>query len=275
VDTHGIEVAVPARWPDNRQTCGTPETNTVLWLEDGVLQCLALRQRRGLSVVEFGGVLARPPGWYRRHTTPVTIDGAKAHRWSVGMVRGSHEVQLVFPRRGIAVTVMSPTPALLRRILVSVRVVRVNEDGCPTRPAPAYRLGTRPSASRRFVPERPVGVVGCSYHGRWLDQSGSLGRRAAARLARALDAAPYGFSRAPRGSFLSSICLPSWRASVIVARFEYAGRRPVSVTAHVEGCTGLGASNRRWAVRIAPRWVFRLVRDARYAGDFVDPRTAR
>ena len=81
VDTHGIEVAVPARWRLNRQRCGTPQANTVLWLEDGVLQCLA-RGPSGLSVVEFASIVRKPHGWYRRHTTLLTIDGARARRWS-------------------------------------------------------------------------------------------------------------------------------------------------------------------------------------------------
>jgi hypothetical protein len=272
VDTHGIELAVPARWRLNRQRCGTPQANTVLWLEDGVLQCLA-GGPSGLSVVEFGSILRRPHGWYRRHTTPVTIDGARARRWSAGRVKGSHQVQLMFPRRGITVTVLSPRRSLLRGILASVRTVRVNEIGCPTRPAPAYGLGSRRSGP--FVPKGAVRMIGCSYHGRWLDRSKRVGRRAAARLSHALNDAEYGFSRAPRGSILPSICGSTWRESLIVARFEYPARPPVSVTAHIEGCFRLGASNGRWAVRMAPRWVFQLVRDAGFAGSFVDPRTVR
>jgi hypothetical protein len=60
-------------------------------------------------------------------------------------------------------------------------------------------------------------------------------------------------------------------------RFDYpdAHSHQVVVTAHVEGCSRLGASNGRWAVRIAPKWVFRLVTDAHHFGDFVDPRLAR
>lgn len=274
VDTHGIELAVPAGWRLGRGKCGTPTGDTVLWNEDGVLDCL-IRQPPGLSVVEFGGIVRRPRGWYRRHTTTLTIGGALARRWSAGTVDGSHEVQLVFPRRGVSVTVLSPHRSVLRRILASVRTIRVNAYGCSTRPRPAYRLGSRPSASQPFVPEGAERMVGCSYKGRWLDLSNRLGPRAAARLVRALDAARYGFSRAPRDSYLPSICGPSWRSSFVVARFEYATRPPVSVTAHLDGCTRLGASNGRWAVRMAPRWVFQFARESGYAGGFVDPRTAR
>lgn len=274
VDTHGIEVAVPATWRLGRGRCGTPTGNTVLWIEDGINLCL-VPQPRGLSVVEFGSILQRPHGWYRDHTTQVTIDGALARRWDAGTVDGSHEVQLVFPHRGISVTVLSPHRSLLHRILASVRTIRVNKYGCSTRPHPTYRPGSRPSASRQFVPMGAVRMVGCSYKGHWLDLSSRIGPRAAAKLARALDVAPYGFSHAPRGSILPSICGSSWRGSMVVARFEYAARPPVSVTVHLEGCSRLGASNGRWAVRMQPRWVFQLVREAGYAGGFVDPRTAR
>ncbi len=275
VGTHGIEVAVPRSWPDNRGTCGTPQANTVLWNEDGILDCLVI-QPLGLSAVEFGGVVPRPTSWYRRHTTLVTIDGVRARRWFAGTVRGSREVQLVFPRRDIAVTVLSPHRSLLRRIVASIRLVRVDKNGCPTRPAGDYRLGSRPSTPPPFVPKGAVHVVACSYQGHWLDRSNMLGPRAAERLARALDAAPGGLSRAPRSSYLPSVCAATWRGSVIVARFKYRGSRPpVTVTAHIDGCSRLGASNGRWAVRITPRWVMRLVDDARYSGDFPDPRSVR
>jgi hypothetical protein len=268
VGTHGIEVAVPAAWRLDRGICGTPKANTVLWNEDGVLTCLT-NQPRGLSVVEFGGVERG-----RHGGTPVTVDGAAALRRTARTVAGSREVQLVFPRRGITVSVLTPHRSLLRRILASVRVVRVDENGCPTRPAPVYRLGSRLLGP--FVPRGAVRMIGCSYHGKWLDRSNRIGRGAAARLARALDAAPWGFSRAPRHSILPSICRPTWRDSLIVARFEYAGGRPpVSVAAHIDGCSRLGASNGRWAVRMRPGWVFRIVRDGRYSGGFIDPRTAR
>ncbi|HZT94700.1 MAG TPA: hypothetical protein VE985_09505 [Gaiellaceae bacterium] len=271
VGTHGIEVAVPARWRLGRGMCGTPKANTVLWNEDGTLQCL-IRQPPGLSVVEFGSILRKPCGWYRHHAKLVRIDGgARARRWVVGTVDGSHAVQLVFAARGISITVLSPHRPLLRRILASVRTVRVDPNGCPTHPSQDYRRGQRPSGSPPFVPKGAVGMVGCSYKGRWLDMSNRIGGRAAERLARAFAAAPSGFSHARPGAVLPSSCLPSWRASLIVARFEYSGgRRPATVTAHLSGCTRLGASNGRWAVRLRPAWVMRLVSDARYAGDFIE-----
>lgn len=272
VDTHGVEVAVPASWRLGRGLCGTPKENTVLWNEDGMTLCLT-GQPQGLSVVEFWGVMRRPHqrAWYRRHTTPVVIDGVSALRWDAGMVRGSREVQLIFPRRNITVSVLSPDLSLLRRILASMRVVRVDRAGCPTRPAGVYARGSRQSASKPFVPAGARRVVGCSYQGRWLDHSNLVGPGAARHLARALDAAPFGFSRAPRHTILPSICGSTWRGSSITARFEYTARRPVTVTAHLEGCDRLGASNGRWGVRIRPWWVGLLTKDAAYFGAMVDP----
>jgi hypothetical protein len=273
VDTHGIEVAVPAAWRLGRGICGTPQENTVLWNEDAINLCLT-GQPKGLSVVEFWGAFRRPHGWYARHTTPVAIDGASARRWNGGTVRGSHEVELIFPRRRIAVAVLSPDRSLLRRILASVRVVRVDLNGCPTRPNVVYTHGSRRSASKPFVPAGARRLVGCSYQGRWLDHSNLVGPRAARHLARALDAAPFGLSRAP-GHILPSACGSTWRGSSIVARFEYVGRRAVSVTAHLIGCTRLGASNGRWGVKPRPWWVGLLTTAARYSGALIDPHTLR
>jgi hypothetical protein len=115
-----------------------------------------------------------------------------------------------------------------------------------------------------------VRVVGCSYKGLWLDQSHRVGARAAAGLARAFAAAPFGFSHAPHDSILASDCRPTWQQSLIVARFEYAGGRPpVSVAAHLDGCSRVGASNGRWGIRPRPAWVNRLIRDVHYAGDYI------
>jgi hypothetical protein len=272
VDTLGIEVAVPAAWRLGRGMCGTPKENTVLWNEDAITACLT-PQPQGLSVVEFWSVLRRPHirAWYRRNTTPVVIDGAAARRWDAGLVSGSHEVELIFPRRNITVAVLSPDRSLLRRILTSIHVLRMDRNGCPTRPAAVYRKGSQPSNSLPFVPTGATRMVGCSYQGRWLDHSNIVGPGASLRLARAFNAAPYGFSLAPSGTFLPSTCSPTWRGSFIVGRFEYVTHRPVSVTAHLEGCTRLGASNGRWGVRLRPRWVELLTRDARYFGAMVDP----
>lgn len=269
VDTHGIEVAVPAAWRLGDGMCGTPRANTVLWNTDAIPACL-INQPRGLSVVEFSGSLRRLHG-YRRDTTAVTIDGVQARRWNVGTVLGSHEVRLDFARRNLSVTVLSPDRSLLRRILASVRPIRVDLNGCPTHPAGVYARGSRQSASKPFVPVRPRRLVGCSYEGRWLDHSNRVGPGAAHRLARALDAAPFGFSHAPRHTILPSICGSTWRGSSMTARFEYVARRPVTVTAHLEGCARLGASNGRWGIRIRPWWVGLLVHDASYFGAMVDP----
>jgi hypothetical protein len=269
VDTHGIEVAVPASWPLGDGVCGTPKANTVLWNTDAIPACLT-NQPRGLSVVEFSGSLRRLHG-YRRDTTPVTIDGVRARRWEAGTVMGSEEVRLDFAHRNLSVTVLSPDRSLLGRILASVRPIRVDLDGCPTHPGGVFTHGSRQGASKPFVPAEARRVVGCSYEGRWLDHSNLVGPRAARHLARAFEAAPFGFSHAPRRTILPSICGSTWRGSSITARFEYAGRRPVTITAHLEGCGRLGASNGRWGIRLRPWWVGLLTRDARYFGAMVDP----
>ena len=268
VDTHGIEVADPARWKLNSGHCGTPQANTVLWNNGIILDCLT-SQPRGLSVVEFGGVLNRPTGWYRRHATRVFIDGAEAFRVNAGFVAGSREVQLIFHHRGITVSVMSPNRALRRQILASVRSVKVNTDGCPTRPQPSYRTGSRPRSGRRFPPSR-------SHRGRWLLLRSGMARpvnragsKAAQRVAKVLNHAAWGSSRAPGGSIASSECVPSWH-SFSIAYFEYAHRKPVAVTAHLDGCRHLGASNGKWGVRMSYAWVPTFWDNVAYYGSVAD-----
>lgn len=267
VGTHGIEVAVPASWPLNNGQCGTPQSNTVMWNEGAVLACL-VSQPPGLSVVEFGGPILRREG---RRTT---IGGLAVRELSVRAAGMSHEVQITVLRRGITVTVLSPEPTLLHQIVASLHAVRVDANGCAARtPLDGYRRGSKPAAGTPFVPAGAVRVVACSYGGLWIDRSSRLGRTGAARLARGLNAAPFGFSRPPAADYLQSICPSTWRGSRIVARFEYAHRPPVVVTAHIDGCSRLGASNGRWAVRMRGSWVYPLVTDSRYGGSFPDLRS--
>ena len=247
-DTHGIEVAVPAAWKLARGWCGTPQANTVLWNEDGTrcaCPAAARPERRRVQRLSSGS----PRGWYRRHTTPVTIDGVHARRWISGRSREPRSAARPLPHRGITVTVLSPGRSLLADPRLRAdrqrgrgRLPDPPHSALPTRPRPARVGAVRAGRSRR--PHRLL------LPGRWLDQSNRIGRGAAARLTRALDAAPFGFSRAPRGSILTSICGSTWRGSLIVARSEYVARPPVSVTAHLEGCSRLGASNGRSAVRM-------------------------
>jgi len=263
VDTHGIEVAVPAQWQLGRGLCGTPKANTVLWNIDGIATC-ATSEPSGLSVVVFGGFLGRSAGWLQRHAKHVTIDGAEALQY-----RRGNEVELYFPHRGMSVTVQSPHRALLRQILASVRIVKVNTDGCPTRPHPSYRIGSSPRAGQRFIPAGAAGLIGCYYEAGWLDRSNRVGSSAARRVAKVLNHASWGSSPAPRGSIASSECAPSWH-TFSIAYFEYAHRPPVAVTAHLDGCTHLGASNGNWGVRMSHAWVPTFWNNVAYYGSVAD-----
>lgn len=112
-------------------------------------------------------------------------------------------------------------------------------------------------------------MVACSYQGHWLDQSNRVGAAKADRLAHGFGKAPHGFSRGRRGSILASDCGATWADSLVIAHFEYAdGHPPVAVSAHLDGCSRLGASNGRSAVRLRPGWVGSLIRDAHYAGAY-------
>jgi hypothetical protein len=263
VDTHGIELAVPAAWKLNKGQCGTPMANTVLWNEDGQTACAA-RTPPGVSAVMFGGVIEPT-----KHATPETLGGVRVLRLPAFRGLAGRYVQLDLPRRGISVTVFSAHRALVRQILASMRTVRMNKDGCPTRPDPSFRLGSRPGSGQRFVPVGAIGLVGCSYDGRWLDVSSRVGSRAARQVAGVLSKAPYGFSRAPRGTIARSECASSW-GTFSVAYFKYAHRPPVAVTAHLDGCAHLGASNGKWGVQMSYAWVPTFIDNVAWDGAVAD-----
>jgi hypothetical protein len=262
VGTHGIELAVPAAWKLNKGLCGTPTANTVLWNEDGITTCLIVRPRR-VSAVLFGGGVIAPT----KHATRETIGGVRVVRLSESSGR---DVVLDLPGRGISVTVLGPQRALVRQIVASLHAFRTDKNGCPSRtPSGGYRLGSRPRPSQRFIPSGATRLVGCYYQGRWLDVSSRVGSRSARRVARLMDNAPYGFSRAPRNTIAQSECAPSW-GSFSVAHFEYANRPPVAVTVHPDGCTRLGASNGKWGVQMSHSWVPTWWRNVAYDGSIAD-----
>ena len=114
-----------------------------------------------------------------------------------------------------------------------------------------------------------TGLVGCYYEAGWLDRSNRVGSSAAQRVAKVLNHASWGSSPAPRGSIASSECAPSWN-SFSIAYIKYAHKQPVAVTAHLDGCTHLGASNGKWGVRMSYAWVPTFWNNVAYYGSVAD-----
>ena len=176
-------------------------------------------------------------------------------------------MQLSLQTAGITVAVLSPSRTLLKQILASVRIVSVDQHGCPTHPTPLFRRGSRRRACgavRAGGSRRPHRVLVPGPLARPVEPPG---RPAAARLTRTLDEAPFGFSHPPHHTILKSTCGPTWRGSLIVVHLRYAGARPSRpVAAHLIGCSHLGASNGRSGVMLRRPWVNQITRDARYFG---------
>ncbi len=185
---------MPEPGSSHRGWCGTPQANTVLWNEDGTQLCLP-SQPLGLSVVEFNGYLREPPGWYRRHTTPVTIDGVHARRWNSGTVqREPRSAAHLLQTAASPSTVLSPEPGAAQQILASVRIVSVDQHGCPTHPTPLFRRGSRRRASSRSCRGEPSASSGARTRAAGSTSRTAWGARPQSASPARSTQAPFGFS---------------------------------------------------------------------------------
>jgi hypothetical protein len=238
VSVHGLEVTVPASWKLEDTQCGMPVASTVVVLDGGLVpDCFVQVKNRGrLTVVQIGGY------GYQRTTVralplhPSSIDGTHA---LIGAVTSSYDPPgtLVYvPKVDAVVEVTGPDPALRRQILDSVRVVRTDSVGCPTRVAAVHAAGSPlTSGAGRLVPGTPVAATVCNYRQDWVDTSRALGPAETARLARVLDALPH------RAVTVSQRCVLPYNGSVV--HFAYREAPGVDVTVQPGDCPSFAASN--------------------------------
>jgi hypothetical protein len=264
---HRLAVTVPASWPLNDISGeNLPQSDTVI-LPIGVAGC-ACGGAPDVTSVRFGATTDRPPKLTAPHQRGATIDGVHATE-TTGRIRNDTVVFLVIAAADASVTIQSPQPGEVQRLIATLRVVDVDSVGCPTRsayvPLRATRASGHTGAADALVPGIPSSLISCLYGSGLFSYGQAIAPDQIAATIAILDAAPLGFSRAASGS---SQCSPSAPLSaaldrdddagdpgeqaefVLVAR--YTSGPPVTVRARIGFCGELGATNGSRDAQVSP-----------------------
>ncbi|HEY7222613.1 MAG TPA: sigma factor [Micromonosporaceae bacterium] len=204
----GLVAAVPDGWSVNDFGCNMTSAPSVVRGRGPATLCLTMEApTKEVAIFEHldqymtvDGVVAQAlldPGAPREQ---VRIDGLPAQRLTARLGDGRFAAVVLIPDRGAALVVRTLAQATTDTILASLRVVDVDEVGCPYR-RPDVSPMARPGSD--LVDAHPVAISICTYESRYWPQgtpegfgdlgaSGELTGEAASHLASLIDRAPAG-----------------------------------------------------------------------------------
>jgi hypothetical protein len=177
VSFHGIEILVPDTWRSGTERCRQMQaldrgfTPGQLWPPCGVEDGSATS---GVDLSDLSGQWYPPPAVdYRKlATTAMTIDGHAARRGVLKALTTDEESTVIaLPDPGVLLLVRSPDPALVQRIVDSIRVVNVDSHGCEARLAARLPASGSTVDGNLMVRQGYQSAVLCSYGGGWLERS--------------------------------------------------------------------------------------------------------
>ncbi|MDQ1746945.1 MAG: hypothetical protein QOD07_1208 [Frankiaceae bacterium] len=277
VSFHSLELRVPAQWPDNATTCGTPTTSTVVLLDVPVPLCLIQPPKKPMTVVYLGsiddGLGLR---WTTVATSSRTLDGHEA-RWGYGVlpVLGKRASVLVVPDADAVIAVTAPSEVAGERILSSAHVVSTADDGCATRVSFAgasTRGDPNAAPSRPLVPPGATRAAVCSYDAGWLFQGASVSGQKLAVLTQRLDELPAGITSSGPSAESNEACQQDARRGyVLTFLYQHAEKR--TLTVRVGGCSALGVNDGHEQFKLSASLVDLLLSIASYNGPLPDART--
>lgn len=238
ISSLGLEVDAPASWPVNTWLgCGTEvPTEQVNRGVRGRPVCLSTALPASRLTIEPTLMTVLDGRAVTRDVT--TADGTSA----VLIPRktdGQAETVLFVASRNLEVLVASPDPAVVDRIIASVRFVDVDSAGCRTA-FPAAPPWDHASDGPKIDVGDPTSIAVCLYErsnsGTLLGASTVLTGTAARTAAAALDEA-----RAGTVPDVAADCTPGEPDSQVVVHLRYADDRSIEGRLHFSGCTD------RWA----------------------------
>ena len=202
-------------------------------------------------------------------------DGQKVSVGWLAPPRGWPRLLVLIAREvGAAVAIQSPSRATAERLMASVRVVKMDADGCPSAVNDLHPAGPSalPGASSDLVPGVPTRVAVCRYQNLWLAESTHDSGRALSTLVRTLNAMKPGTSRG--GGYDAAkeqgVCTQETERGFLLS-FSYPNGAREQVFVHISGCGVLSATNGSRSGQIDWPIVTALVDGVGY-GAFPDPR---
>jgi len=246
VGFHGVQIAVPATWRLEDQRCGAARSDTVLYPDVATEACYWTPPPNLTVVTFFELSTAIRLGWSKAAFHTVADHGQMV---SVGWLEAARQrprLLVLFARQvGAAVAIQSPSEATARRLMASVRVVKVDADGCPSEVGRLHPLGPSavPGADGELVPGAPTGVALCRYEDFWLAESAHASGHALSTLVAILNSLKPGTShvRGSGGESASACAQDAHRGFLL--RFSYPNGVLEPVLVHISGCGALSAAN--------------------------------
>jgi hypothetical protein len=197
VSYHGIEILAPAGLPTTNVGCGPPQRSQI-FLSNGVsVGCMpitSLTQPFGLTTISISPLFIglSPPLNARGQVAPVGGAGA-----TIGYSQTSSGVSgfLLVPSVDVDVDVIAPTRQQVTAILLSTRVVAVDQLGCRSQLSNLIPTSNAPAGE--MLPGQPVAAYLCKYQlgfyaavDGWLLQAQRLSRALIAKLVPVINALP-------------------------------------------------------------------------------------
>jgi hypothetical protein len=194
VSFHGIEILVPDSWRSGTERCRQMQALDrgfapgQLWPPCGVEDGSATS---GVDLSDLSGQWYPPPAVdYRKlATTAMTIDGHAARRGvSKALTTGEESTVIALPDPGVLLLVRSPDPALVQRIVDSIRVVSIDSRGCESRMAARLPESDSTADGNLMMRQGYESAVLCSYSSGWLERSTAMPADKADSIVAALNA---------------------------------------------------------------------------------------
>jgi hypothetical protein len=241
-----LQIAVPTRWRLEDQRCGAAVADTVLYPDLSTADCYLTSPPRITVVTFFELDTAIRLGWDKAALRPLSDEGQKV---SVGWLAATRQwprlLVLFAPEVGAAVSIESPNETTAERLMSSVRIVKVDADGCPSKVGdlhPAVHL-LYPVPSSDLVPGAPTGVALCRYEDFWLAESAHASGHAVSTLVAILNSLKSGSSHLPSDFHeLPSECAQDAHRGFLLS-FSYSNGARERVFVHISGCGVLSATN--------------------------------
>lgn len=259
---HGLAIEVPARWPLNATSCGTPQRDTVV-LPGAVPACLSASHPSVTSVEffedQFGGLAGTLTD---ARATSASVAGRPATRLTGQRAQPPHlqVVAISVPALFAQVVISSPKRSTADDLAATLTVVGADQNGCSAQDRglgelPTGRPPARLGAGQQLLPGTPTGITVCRYVGGLIEQSTTLDASARAALVSLLNGLPPGVSRTDPTTYLPSLCREPATAPGSVSgdtagdseayliRASYGSGPDVDVVVRLGWCGDLGASN--------------------------------
>jgi hypothetical protein len=201
VSYHGIEILAPAGLPTTTIGCGPPTRSQILLISDIIYNCpyiSSFTQAPGLTTISISAIVPPSSPPLPAHDTGGQIAPVGGVGARIGYSQSSSGVSgfLLVPSVHVELDVITPTKAQTEAILLSTRVVAVDQLGCHAQLS--HFIPTDNAPASEMLPSQPVSAYLCQYglgdyyavYNGWLLRSQRLSPAVISKLVPVINALP-------------------------------------------------------------------------------------